>query len=138
MTITDDILSFIPQRAPFVMIDALVHCDDAGAVTSFEVREGNIFLEDGILKEPALVENMAQTAAARVGYICQKEGKPVPVGFIGAIQHLKVHGLPQTGDVLHTTITIKNQIFNATIIEGVVRSGGKILATGEMRIFVSS
>jgi predicted hotdog family 3-hydroxylacyl-ACP dehydratase len=132
-----DILPLIPQRSPFVMIDALTACDEQGASTSFTVRPDNLFVQDNRLREPALVENIAQTAAARMGYICRTENKPVPVGFIGAVQNLVVKVLPATGDVLHTTITIKNQVFNATVISGEVKAGDKTLATCEMKIFTS-
>jgi predicted hotdog family 3-hydroxylacyl-ACP dehydratase len=137
MTAVTNILPLIPQRDPFVMIDTLKDCDDTSAKTSFTVKDENIFVKDGILGEPALIENIAQTAAARIGYICGKENKPVPVGFIGAVQQLEVLCLPRAGDVLETEISIKNQVFNATIISGNIRSGNKPLATCEMKIFIN-
>lgn len=130
-------IEFIPQRPPFVMVGTIDRCDEEGATTSFHVTEDNIFLENGYLKEPALVENIAQTAAARIGYICHQEQKPVPIGFIGAVNQLKVHKLPQTGDTIFTTITIKNQIFNATIINGQIMLNGEAIASCEMKIFLT-
>ena len=137
MTAVTNILPFIPQRFPFVMIDTLEHCDDMSAKTSFTVRDENIFINKGVLGEPALIENIAQTAAARIGYICHQENKPVPVGFIGAVQQLEILSRPQSGDVLETEIKIENQVFNATIISGSIRSGNKPVATCEMKIFIN-
>lgn len=137
MSLATDILPFIPQRAPFVMISTLEACDDAGAVTTFTIQPQNIFVENGRLKEPALVENIAQTCAARIGYICMQENKPVPVGFIGAVQNLTIHTLPAVGDVLQTSVTIKNQIFNATIVDGQITCNGENIATCEMKIFIA-
>lgn len=119
------------------MVDQLQRCDEQGASTTFAVREDNIFVEQGQLTEPALIENIAQTAAARMGYLCDQEQKPVPVGFIGAVQHLKITGLPQIADILKTSITIKNQIFNATIIEGAITVNETRLVSCEMKIFIS-
>jgi len=119
------------------MIDTLESCDETGASTTFEVKADNLFVENGTLKEPALIENIAQTAAARMGYICQQEQKPVPVGFIGAVQQLKISNLPKIGDTLTTAITVKNQIFNATIIEGAISVNGTYLVSCEMKIFIS-
>ena len=48
-----------------------------------------------IFKEPGLVENIAQTAAARAGYISHTENKPVLVGYIGAVNNLQVFSLPK-------------------------------------------
>jgi predicted hotdog family 3-hydroxylacyl-ACP dehydratase len=137
MVIAEDILSLIPQRPPFVMVDALAECNETAAKTNFLVKEGNLFLNKGILGEPALIENIAQTAAARIGYICRQKNEPVPVGFIGAVQQLEIFSQPMAGDRLETTIEIKNQVFNATIITGNIYSSGKQVATCEMKIFIN-
>jgi predicted hotdog family 3-hydroxylacyl-ACP dehydratase len=137
MSIAINILPFIPQRPPFVMIDSLETCNDNTAATTFKIKADNIFVENNVLREPALVENIAQTAAARIGYICQQENKPTPIGFIGAVQQLAIHALPSVGDVLHTSITVKNQIFNATIVEGKIIRNNEEIAGCEMRIFIA-
>src|SRR5260221_8775195 len=132
-----NILPFIPQRAPFVMIDELIACDELGAKTILRVRDNNLFIKNGLLTEPALVENIAQTAAARIGYICSKENKPVPIGYIAAIQNLLITGLAKTGDIVETEIIIKNQVMNVTIISGTARVKDRVIASCEMKIFVS-
>lgn len=137
MSLFADILQLIPQRPPFVMVETLESCDDTGATTTFTVKTDNIFIENNELTEPALVENIAQTCAARIGYICQQGNKPVPVGFIGAVQQLRINSLPKVGNVLNTSITVKNQIFNATIVEGEITCNGESIAGCEMRIFIA-
>ncbi len=138
MSIASNILPLIPQRPPFVMVDTLETCDDSGASSTFLVKADHIFTVNGELNEPALVENIAQTCAARMGYICQQENKPAPVGFIGAVQNLRIHSLPTVGDQLQTTVNIKNQIFNATIIDGEITCNEQSIATCEMRIFIAN
>jgi len=137
VALTTDILAIIPQRAPFVMIDALETCTSENASTTFTVQADNILVADGVLQEAALIENIAQTAAAHMGYTCQQENKPVPVGFIGAVQNLVIHSLPLVNDVLQTEIVVKNQVFNATIIAGSIVLNGKLIANCEMKIFIS-
>lgn len=131
-----DILPFIPQRAPFVMVDRIVSVDDTTGVTAYKIPQDNLFVENGVLTEPALIENIAQTAAARVGYLCQQKNEPVPVGFIGAVQNLQVLGLPGVGDEIETLITIKNQVFDVTLISGEVTLNGKKLVSCDMKIFL--
>ncbi|HTN05841.1 3-hydroxyacyl-ACP dehydratase [Agriterribacter sp.] len=133
-----DILAFIPQRPPFVMVDELVAADSNTGTTKFKVSADNIFTVNGRLTEPALVENMAQTAAARIGYICSQKKEPVPVGFIGAVQNLHVMALPGVGDELETEIVIKNQVFDITVIAGKISCNGVVLAQCEMKIFIQS
>ncbi len=134
MSITTNILAYIPQRAPFVMIDSLENCNNESASSTFVVTNDNIFVRSGNLTEPALIENIAQTAAARIGYLLTQQ-QPVPVRLIGAVEHLKISGLPQVGDILNTSVTIKKQIFNATIIEGKVSVGEREIVCCEMKIF---
>lgn len=132
----EDILSLIPQRPPFVMVDALVYVDDKTGRSRMLVKEENIFAEQGMLTEPALMENIAQTAAARIGYICKTENKPVPLGYIGAIQNLEISALPKINDTLETEITVKNQIFDVTVVSGTIRCNETMLAYCEMKIFI--
>ena len=137
MLVTEEnIISLIPQKAPFVMIDRLLYSDEKSTHTSFRVREDNIFLADGILAEPALVENIAQTAAARAGWVTHMENLPVLVGYIGAIKDLEVFNLPKINDILETEIIIKNQVFDVTLIAGTVRCNGVLMAQCEMKIFI--
>ena len=136
MAIEKDIQSFIPQRPPFVMIDKLLSVDEAVIRTGFNIKSDNIFVEDGEFKEPGLVENIAQSAAARAGYISRRENKPIPVGYIGAVKNLEIYSFPKTGDELITEITIENQIFDVTIISGTISCKGAVLAQCQIKIFI--
>lgn len=133
-----DILTFIPQRPPFVMVDELISVDEKIGITRYKVRADHIFFLNGKLTEPALIENIAQTAAARVGYICSQENTPVPIGFIGAVQHLQILDLPEADDEIETKIEIKHQVFDVTLIQGSVSCKNKLLAQCEMKIFIQS
>ncbi len=137
MVTKEHIQSLIPQRPPFVMIDRLISFTENSTTTGFEIRADNIFVENGSFKEPGLVENIAQTAAVRAGYISQTENKPVLVGYIGAVNNLKVFALPKTGDELITEITIENQIFDVTLIAGKITCNDELIAQCNMKIFIN-
>lgn len=134
---TENILELIPQKPPFVMVDELLACAGNTATTRLTIRADNIFVQDGTFKEPGLVENIAQTAAARSGYVSKTENKPVPVGYIGAVNNLQVFALPGTGDELITEITIENQIFDVTLISGKITCNGNTMAQCTMKIFIN-
>lgn len=137
MITIENIETLIPQRPPFVMIEKLLNFSETNTTTGFCIRPDNIFLENGLFKEPGLVENIAQTAAARAGYVSQTENKPVLVGYIGAVNNLQVFMLPKTGDELITEITIENQIFDVTLISGKVTCNGQPVAQCKMKIFIN-
>lgn len=131
------ILSYIPQRFPFVMVDEILFCAETITRTKFLVNEDNIFVENGYFKEPGLVENIAQTAAARAGYIAQIENQPVLLGYIGAVKNLQIFFLPKTGDELITDIVIENQVFDVTLIAGKIICNHQLAAYCEMKIFIN-
>jgi 3-hydroxyacyl-[acyl-carrier-protein] dehydratase len=130
-----NIINYIPQRPPMVMIDNLIEANEDGAVTQFTVLPDNVFLHDKKLAEPGLVENIAQTAAVQVGYICVQRNVHVPIGYIAAIKDLKVFSFPTENSTITTTVTVKNQVLDITLVEGVIKQNDEVLCQCEMRIF---
>jgi predicted hotdog family 3-hydroxylacyl-ACP dehydratase len=132
----EEILEFIPQRPPVVMIDTLFFSDEKKTISGFTIAAQNIFCEAGVLSESGLVENIAQTAAAGVGYVCKTQNKSVPIGFIAAIKDLNIYHLPSVDENLITTVILVNSVMGISIIKGTVIASGKLFADCEMRIFV--
>ena len=133
----ENIQDLIPQRPPFVMVDRVISFSETGFSTGFKIPENNIFTENGIFKEPGLLENIAQTAAARAGYVSMAESKPVQVGYIGAVNNLEIFSLPRAGDELITEITIENQIFDVTLISGKITCNNETIVQCKMKIFIN-
>jgi len=132
-----DVTDLIPQKFPFVMIDQLEYSADAITISSLVVRESNLFVEGGFLREPGLIENIAQTAAARAGYAASLQNDRTPLGFIGAIKDLEIYELPAIGAKLETEIKFVNQIFDVAIIFGTVRCAEKVMCQCEMKIVIN-
>ena len=134
--ISEKILSFIPQRYPFVMVDALLSVDEKTARTGFKITAGNIFCEEDEFSEAGLLENIAQTAAAGAGYRESQANKPAAIGYIGAVKNFEVFVLPQLNDALTTEVVITDKIFNATIIKGEIMCNTLLVAQCEMKVFI--
>jgi len=133
----ENIQSLIPQRPPFVMIDELIYSDEKSSRTSLLINADNLFVVDGELREPGLLENIAQTAAARAGFDALHENKPVKVGYIGAVKNFEVFKLPVLNDRIETEITVEDQVFGATLITGTTKCNDELIARCEMKIFIS-
>ena len=134
----ESITNFIPQRAPFVMIDALESANDEGFKTLFQIAEGNLFLENGVLSESSLIENIAQTCAAGFGYINSQNGTGEgQMGFIGAISKLFVQNQAKLGDIIETSVTILSSFENIHLIEGIASCDGKELVKCQMKIVIA-
>lgn len=137
MIIENNIFPLIPQRPPFVMIDKLIYSNEKSTCSGFVIPAGSLFVENGIFSVPGLVENIAQTAAARAGYFARQESVPIPIGYIAAIKNLEIFNLPVVNDHLETEITIENQVFDVTIISGRVKCKNILIAQCEMKIFIN-
>ncbi|MEZ5015890.1 MAG: 3-hydroxyacyl-ACP dehydratase [Flavipsychrobacter sp.] len=133
-----EIINYIPQRAPFVMVDEVLQADEHISKTKFEIRPDNLFVKNGEFIEPGLVENMAQTAGAGTGYRYQSKGEVVPVGFIASIKGLEVLSLPKVGDVLETSVVITHKVMNVYVVECTVYLNEEKVASCEMKIFEQS
>ena len=131
-----EILQYIPQRSPIVMVDSLIECGDGITISGLLVSEDNIFVVNGELREPGIIEHIAQSAAMGVGYRFVSQGKPVPIGFIGALKDLEILEFPRTGDLLRTEIRVEYDVLDASIISARVSCNSKVLASTVMKIFM--
>jgi predicted hotdog family 3-hydroxylacyl-ACP dehydratase len=134
----EDIIPLIPQKPPFVMVGTLVSTNENTTLSSFIISDDNIFVKDNVFQEAGLMENIAQTAALRAGYIAQIENKPVAVGYIGAVSHFEIFDLPSVGDEITTMIASQNQIFDITVLSGRVWLNDRLIAQCEMKVFSRS
>ena len=120
-----------------VMVDTLVEYTASGVMTRLSVRPDNIFVQNGFLSEPGLVENIAQTAAAQAGYDNVLNGIiEAPQGYIATVDYLHIHKLPGLHTTIETRIQVKHQVMNVTIISGTIHCGGETIVQCEMKIFI--
>jgi predicted hotdog family 3-hydroxylacyl-ACP dehydratase len=134
----ENILSLIPQKPPFVMIDELLFSDEILTRCSFQVTKENIFTENNEFSEAGLMENIAQTAAAGAGNISQLKNEIPSLGYIGAVKNFEIFSLPKVNDKLITEIKILEKIFDVTVIEGKIFRHEELVASCEMKIFIAN
>ena len=130
-----DIQELLPQRPLFVMVDHLTDYSETQSSCDLTIREDNVFCEDGELAAAGLVEHIAQTCAARLGYYNKyilKTG--VRLGFIGEVKDLDIVRLPRQGERINTTITVIQEIFDVTLVNAEVRVGTEVIATTRLKI----
>ena len=132
----NEIETVIPQRKPFVMVDELLYADEVKTITSFTPNEKSIFSEKDFFSENGLLENIAQTAAAGVGYICKVNNVKVPIGFIANVKQFEVLELPKLGNTITTEVEKINEVMDVTIVKGKVSYNSKIIVNCELRILI--
>ncbi|MCR1997835.1 hypothetical protein [Bacteroides acidifaciens] len=132
----EGILGLIPQRPPIVMVDSFFGIEENCSYSGLTVTPDNIFCEAGKLQEPGIIEHIAQSAAARIGFIYTRQGAQVPLGFIGSVDKLRIYDLPEVGMKLFTEITVVQEVFDITLIAAQVKADEKLIAECRMKIFI--
>ena len=131
------ILELIPQRAPIVMVDEFAGIENGISVTRFEIREDNLFVQSDLrMSECGIIEHIAQSAAAIVGFLYREKGEEVPVGYIGSVNKFSIAELPLVGSVLITSVSIIQEIMNISMIEAICRVADREIASCRMKIFL--
>lgn len=134
-----DVHTVLPQQEPFVMVGTLTHFELTTSTTETRIEEENIFVNDGKFSTSGMMENIAQTCAARIGfynkYILKKD---VQVGFIGAIRNYVVHSLPEVGSTIVTKVDILEEIFGMTLANAEIKCNNEVIATAEIKLSVRS
>lgn len=132
-----DVHQLLPQQEPFVMISNLVYFDERKTVTELLVSPDNILLQNGKLTAEGLMENIAQTCAARIGYVNKYiRLKGIQIGYIGAVRNMEAMKLPQVGDVITTTVDVLEEVFGMTLAHAEISLKGQVIVTTEMKIAV--
>jgi len=131
----------IPQGPPMVMVDTLIYQDEHKTETSFYLENNNLFNDNGYFSEEGMIENIAQSAALRIGWSAleKSEGKESvspQVGVIGAVKTFKLYRKPRINSNITTEIIVEAEIFNATLISGKIMQEEEILAEAELKIFL--
>lgn len=116
------------------MVDRVLRCEGREAVTELTVRKENIFLDDNILSPAGIIENMAQSCAARMGYANVMKDEPIRIGYIGDIRDCTILRQPKCNETLHTHIEIIEEVFNLTLAYVTTRINGETIATARMKI----
>lgn len=132
-----DVHNILPQQDPFVMIGKLTHFEMETSSTETEIKEDNIFVDNGKFSPSGMMENIAQTCAARVGfynkYILHKD---VQMGFIGAVRNFVIHQEPSVGSTITTKVDIIEDIFGMTLANAEINCCDNVMATAEIKLSV--
>ena len=129
----DDILL---QQEPFRFVDRMLCYQDRECTCAYTVGE-SLLCENGHLSAEGLIENMAQSAAARAGYMCKYILHiPTRIGMIGDVKHLKISRLPSIGETLLTDVRVIEDVFGITMMEVGVHAGNEQIASAIIKTAV--
>ena len=125
----------LPQQPPFRFVDSLEEYTAELARIRFTPQEGkNLLMEDGCLSAAGLMEHMAQCSAVRQGYYSKFVlHLPVKIGYIGQFRKLRITRLPKAGETLETTVYLREEVYNISMVDAEVRIGDERIATASLK-----
>lgn len=133
-----NIQNYLPHREPMLMADEILEINHEKAVTRFEIKADNFFIENDLFSAAGLIENCAQTCSA----ICaqdlfeDKTTAPKVIGFISNIKKVKIHTLPEAGTEIISRATLISEYENICNIHCETYRGGTLLLEADIVMFI--
>ncbi|MDR1225298.1 MAG: pseudouridylate synthase [Prevotellaceae bacterium] len=132
-----NILELLPQQPPFVMVEKFLRCDWKTTKTSLSINNDNIFVENGLFSQSGIIESVAQTCAARMGYLIDNQN--VKIGMIGSINDFEFTGiLPKVGNEIFTEICVEAEIGSIVLLNSKTICDENLIATGKMKVVLTN
>lgn len=132
----DKIHLILPQQEPFIMIDTLLQHNETSTTTQLTIADNNIMVSNGLFSAAGHLENLAQTAAAYLGYTAFLKGLPAPLGFIASVKNYSIFEHAKVNDTVVSKIEYQSAILNIHIVNATCTCNGKLLNQAELRIFI--
>lgn len=113
-----EIHTLLPQREPYLLVDALTaFCAVPPTATCrYLVRPDTPLCHGGTLTPAALLEHIAQSCAARMGYLRSLRHDPPAAGLLAAVRSIDILRLPHVGETLTTTVRVVEETDTLTLL----------------------
>jgi 3-hydroxyacyl-[acyl-carrier-protein] dehydratase len=127
----------VPHRPPFLFVNSLLEFSGDTGIVESVIAPDNLFLdEEGCLGEIAMIEIMAQAAAAVKGYSNLKNGEEIKKGFLVDSREFLFNKKCYKGEIIHTKIEITKSFSGFSILTGRLERDGEELAAGTLKLWV--
>lgn len=130
----NSILDIIPQRPPFVFVDEVVTVNGLSAILSYRVSLSCPLLSDGYLSIAGVLEHVAQSCAARIGYLQNQTNQPIRIGYIGGVKSIEVLRNPKVGELLTTEVNLIEEVFDISLLSCTTRVEDEVIAQTTIKL----
>jgi predicted hotdog family 3-hydroxylacyl-ACP dehydratase len=129
--------TLIPHRVPMRFIDALTDCTDTTASASACFSANHFAVAGGAVLETALVECVAQTAAAALGQRAKTRGQSggAANGMLVAVTNFQIQSRPPAEKQLRIEIRDLKRLGPMLLISGSISCEGQVIASGELTVY---
>ncbi|ROH98605.1 ABC transporter permease [Chryseobacterium sp. G0240] len=133
-----NIHNFLPHREPMLMADYILELTQEKVVTSFDIKEDNIFVHNNEFVEAGLIENLAQTCSSILGqsFFENPEADTKVIGFITSIKKIEVFALPKAGHTIISRAELVSQFENICKIFCETFHNDQLLIRADINLFI--
>ncbi|WP_294232410.1 ABC transporter permease [uncultured Chryseobacterium sp.] len=133
-----NIHNFLPHREPMLMTDYILELTKEKVITSFTIKEDNIFVDKGVFVEAGLIENSAQTCSSILGqsFFENPEADTKVIGFITNIKKIEIFSLPKAGSTIISKASLISQFENICHIFCETFLEDELLIRCEINLFI--
>lgn len=134
-----EIMSILPHRHPFLLIDRVIEMEEGKKCVALKnVTMNEPFFQGHFPQEPVMpgvliIEALAQTGAVAMLSMDEFKGK---IAFFGGIDKAKFRGKVVPGDTLRLEVEMIKIKRNAGIGKGIAYVGDKKVAEGELTFMI--
>lgn len=127
----------IPHRGAMLLIDSL-EASENGAGSARTTLPATCLTtgDDGVIDRLTLVELVAQTYAAVVGWEMIRAGHDFPIGYLVGVQKFACAAPARAGETLTVNVETVGEFEGFAIVEGTVLRGETVLATAKIKLWV--
>ena len=119
-----------------LLVSSLLKREEHIGLVEATVPDSGPMVYDGRVLDEYLVEILAQSMAVIDGYDSVREGKPPSGGFLVGLKRFNIHMRPVPGGSLVISLVKLFEFGPMTIMEGQVSSDGRVLAKGELKVWI--
>ncbi len=123
----DEVTRTIPHRPPFLFVDELIDCNEAGATAKKHWDPGEAFYEGHYPGNPItpgvlLSEAVFQTGALFLGKLLEKEGRSLDevTPVLSRIQDARFKAMVTPGETTRIDVQLKERVQNFYFLSGKV------------------
>ncbi len=131
------IANLIPHTGPMVLLDRMVAWEEGDATCTFTVRARAPFVTPEGLEAPLLMEHMAQSVAACLGYEAFRGGEGVRVGMVIGCRRFDVEGAAFVPVGAHVSLHAERIRGSESLshFECVATAGDERIASAQLTVF---
>lgn len=138
LTLPLDAEKLIPHRPPMRMIDELLEAGHGFGRARVRFGLDHMGVADGFVLEAALVECVAQTMAAALGYTALQErgeNEEPTLGMLTGVSDFAIHRRPEAGSTLLIEAHELKKLGQMRLISARVSCEDRIVAEGQLKIY---